>query len=150
MYVIIKTMWPPGYYYHKNFVTTHVASSLHDVIDVHWASSLYIWISWQSYIGEINYPKFTILLVYYVSRHICICMCACICIYIYYYIYIITYITLRPYWFIEIWAPNQMQPFVDVLQTSCSQKFRNIRRKTPFLETLSNFIIKETPRKVLF
>ena len=31
----------------------------------------------------------------------------------------------------------QKQPFANVLQTRCSQKFRNIYRKTPMLESFS-------------
>ena len=48
------------------------------------------------------------------------------------------------------------QPFTDVFQGRCSEKFRNIRRKTPVLETLFNiftrfeagiFIKKDTPTR---
>ena len=47
----------------------------------------------------------------------------------------------------------------DVLQNGCSEKFRNIHRKTPLSESLSNkvsglkaciFIQKETPTQVFF
>ena len=31
---------------------------------------------------------------------------------------------------------NNKQPFADVLQNSCSQKFNNIHKKTPVLESL--------------
>ena len=33
---------------------------------------------------------------------------------------------------------QQKQPFADALQNWCSEKFRNIRRKTPVLESLFN------------
>ena len=35
-------------------------------------------------------------------------------------------------------SPFQKQPFADVLQCRCSEKWRNIRRKTPALESLFN------------
>ena len=45
------------------------------------------------------------------------------------------------------------QPFPDVIQNRCSEKFRNIHRKTPVLETLFNkrvSVLKRDSNKGVF
>ena len=44
---------------------------------------------------------------------------------------------------------DQKQPFIDVLQNRCSEKFRNILRKTPVLESLFNKVVDLRPATLL-
>ena len=75
-------------------------------------------ISWQNYIGVINYAKFTILLVHYISRHIC-AIYASVCIYVYVSTYIIIYTLLH----ILRYARPDLLRFEQPIKCSRSQMF---------------------------